>query len=261
MKNYWLALCAFAFSLSLVGVVVASQPGFSPNMFKRDSSGNLMVTCRATPAPSDKRANGFWFDSSGNLIITNCAVGTPLPTPTPAPTATPVNPGTHVKTLAYGYGYGGISTSVPIATQALWLTLAYQGSGASNAQYQQNGVKTIAYKNFWACYPTDSPKNCWFELAPLSVCQADAGQTKYGNYSASSCTARYASQEAVTGSSCNTPIVDNNATYGTGYVNDPSNSITNFAQIASDQTGSVPQNYLFSDDTMVNFNQSPCNPS
>lgn len=166
------------------------------------------------------------------------------------------NPGTHVHDAGYGWGYNGISTSVSIATQALWLDYAYQG--ANNSQYQAGGIKTLSYTNFWAFYPSDNPRTGYYEIAPVATCQANAaGGADWPAYNASNCTGTYVSQEATNCSG--TPLVDNH--YGGGYINAPYISTANFANLAHDRTGVVAENYVFSDDTGVNFDFSPCNNS
>lgn len=233
------------------------------NGFLRDSTGALVVTCRVTPNPSDKKANGFIRDTSGAITINNCtSQGTPVPTPTAAPTgtSTPNNPGVVVQTVDYGWGYNGISATVSIATQSRWLRMAYQG--AYNSTYQANGIKTITYTNFNLCYPSDNPRTCWYELAPLSVCQADASGSSptWPAYSAANCTAKYVSQAAQNCSG--TYVYDPH--YGNGYLNAPYISTTNYANVAHDRTGIVTENYVFSDDTGSNnglANGPPCNNS
>lgn len=268
MNNYLKAYSLFVLFFCLVllpSMLVTAMSQSWVNGFKRDASGNLMITCRSTPAPGDRIVSGFWRDSNGNLTVNNCGVvpiSTPTPTPTPGPTSTPVNPGPTVQTVVYGWGYAGVSTSIPIATQALWVKFAYQG--ANNVQYQQGGIKTIAYSNWNICYPTDNPQTCFWEIAPNSVCVADASGNggQWHSYSTSKCTSTYVSQDALNCSG--QPIHDPN--YGGGYINAPYNSLTNYWNVAKDRTGAtVAENYIFGDDTGSNTGSNwggvPCNNS
>lgn len=177
-------------------------------------------------------------------------------------TTTSVNPGNHVQVANYGCGFNGPNcTTVPISTQAKYISLAYQG--ADNAQYQAAGVSTIVYSNWNLCYPTDNPRTCFYELAPNTVCVTDSAggpgsPPQWPAYSSALCTSTYVSQAAV---GCNGSYVFD-AHYGNGYINAPYISTANYAQIAKDRTGSPAENYIFGDDTGSNggfTNGPPCN--